>query len=68
MRKSKVIEREIGSTFSHNGKTFLVEKNIPCDRCDMPNCMQSEVFNVCGICASTERSDNTSVGFREQKQ
>lgn len=59
------MERKIGEIFTYNGKTYQVIKASLCEDCAFNDeqCEATELIS--GICAPGERTDNTSVSFKE---
>ena len=62
------MERKIGEVFACNGKLYQVVKGFSCNGCSFiknGNCYLDDKF--LGPCAYTERSDKTSIIFKEIK-
>lgn len=59
------MERKVGEVFTYNGKTYQVIKASLCEDCAFNDeqCEATELIS--GICAPGERTDNTSVSFKE---
>ena len=62
------MERKLGEVFTCNGKLYQVVKGFSCNDCDFiknGNCYLDD--KLLGPCAYTERTDKTSVIFKEIK-
>lgn len=59
------MERKVGEVFTYNGKTYQVIKASLCEDCAFNDeqCEATELIS--GTCAPGERTDNTSVSFKE---
>lgn len=63
------MERKINEKFTIDGKTYVTEKGILCDKCafrENYNCIKYR-YDI-GPCGSSERTDQTSVNFKIVKQ
>lgn len=59
------MERKIGEVFTYNGKTYKVVKTSACKDCAFKVRPCEALASITGTCAPGERTDNTSVSFKE---
>lgn len=60
------MERKIGEIFTCNGKTYQVVEGITCEGCIfMENGHCFSISKLLGLCSDTNRTDKTSVIFKE---
>lgn len=62
------MERKVGEIFTYNGKTYQVLISDNCTNCAFFSCGCCSNFRkVRGVCTSEDRTDKTSVVFKEIK-
>lgn len=59
------MERKVGEVFTYNGKTYKVVKTSACKDCAFKVRPCEALASITGTCAPGERTDNTSVSFKE---
>lgn len=59
------MERKIGEVFTYNGKTYKVVKTSACKDCAFKVRPCEALASITGTCTPGERTDNTSVSFKE---
>ena len=70
------MDREIGSTFYHNGTKLKVVESDSCKGCflyerdyfDFPICEYIEIRNLVGNCVAPDRADRKDVMFIKIKE
>lgn len=61
------MERKVGEVFTYNGKTYQVVQSIVCSHCAFSGKLCGFVESSAGNCMTSNRSDKTSVIFKEIK-
>lgn len=62
------MERKVGEIFTYRGKTYQVIISAECSNCAFFSCDCCSNFReVRGVCTSEDRTDETSVIFKEIK-
>ena len=61
------MERKIGEIFTYNSKTYQVIKTNACRDCAFKVRLCEALESITGTCIPGERTDNTSVSFKEIK-
>ena len=61
------MERKIGEVFTYNGKTYQVVQSIVCSHCAFRGKLCGLIESSAGNCMTSNRSDKTSVIFKEIK-
>ena len=61
------MERKVGEIFTYQGKTYQVIISAKCTNCAFFSCDCSNFRKVRGVCTSEDRTDETSVIFKEIK-
>lgn len=59
------MERKVGEVFTCNGKTYKVIKTSACKDCAFKVQSCEALASITGTCIPGERTDNTSVSFKE---
>ena len=59
------MERKIGEIFTHNGKTYQVIETNACKDCAFKIRLCKALESITGTCIPGERTDHTSVSFKE---
>lgn len=59
------MERKVGEVFTYNGKTYKVVKTSACKDCAFKVRPCEALASITGTCTPGERTDNTSVSFKE---
>lgn len=59
------MERKVGEVFTCNGKTYKVIKTSACKDCAFKVQLCEALASITGTCIPGERTDNTSVSFKE---
>lgn len=63
------MERKVGEIFTYRGKTYQVIISAECSNCAFLSCGCCSNFReVRGVCTSEDRTDETSVIFKEIKK
>ena len=62
------MERKVGEIFTYRGKTYQVLISAKCTHCAFLSCGCSNYREVRGVCTSEDRTDETSVIFKEIKK
>ena len=62
------MERKLGEVFTYNGKTYQVVQSIVCPHCAFRGKLCGFIEPFAGNCMTSNRSDKTSVIFKEVKK